>query len=78
MTNPSTIAASLTPKMREALEGRGSNTPIPTNAQTLRGMSERGLVDMGRLHRGQMVKFCSWPLTPLGLAVREALLEGKG
>lgn len=83
MTDPSTIAASLTPKMREALEkavpGTWSDMYHHGPASMRLSKEFRRRSEHSALHRLKLVGKTSEPrLTGLGLAVREALLEGKG
>ena len=80
MTNPSTIAASLTPKMREALEGASEKGVVPNSRGRGSGSVNASLVAQGisEYRRLPGTRFNGLFLTPLGIAVREALLEGKG
>ena len=77
MTDISTIAASLTPKMREALETHDDGLHHP--------VTEEDQLMVCSLHGAKLADFnslngmpSSWWLSSTGLAVREALLEGKG
>lgn len=77
MTDPKQIAASLSEAQKRALlhENAGGTAYAWASISTLESMWKRGLLDRFIYSTPHLI---TWPLTPLGLAVRDILKEQSG